>query len=85
MSATDIYDNFKITPPAVSQHLRVLREARLVQIEKTAQKHIYALNPRTMSSLQNWIEQTTDKWNRRFEQLDNVLEVEKRKLPRMRR
>jgi DNA-binding transcriptional ArsR family regulator len=79
MSATDIFDNFNLTNPAVSQHLKVLREAELVQMEKSAQKHLYSLNQKTMHSLENWIKQTTQHWDERFEQLDSILEAEKRK------
>lgn len=79
MTATDIYNNFEITDPAVSQHLKVLREAELVQIEKSAQKHLYSLNPKTMHSLQDWINRTADLWDDRFDKLDGVLDAEKRK------
>jgi DNA-binding transcriptional ArsR family regulator len=79
MSATDIFDNFDLTNPAVSQHLKVLREAELVQMEKSAQKHLYSLNPKTMHGLEDWVKQTTQHWDERFEQLDSILEEEKRK------
>jgi DNA-binding transcriptional ArsR family regulator len=82
MSATEIFDNFDLTNPAVSQHLRVLREAELVQMEKSAQKHLYSLNAKTMHSLEDWIKQTTQHWDERFEQLDSVLKAEKRKTQR---
>jgi DNA-binding transcriptional ArsR family regulator len=79
MSATDIYDNFDISNSAISQHLKVLRDAELVQMEKSAQKHLYGLNPNTMHGIEDWIKQTTRHWDERFEQLDRVLEAEKRK------
>ena len=37
MPATSIYGHFKASPPAISQHLKVLREAKLVRVEKRAQ------------------------------------------------
>jgi DNA-binding transcriptional ArsR family regulator len=79
MSATDISDNFDMSNPAISQHLKVLRLAELVRMEKSAQKHLYSLNPNTMHGLEDWIKQTTQHWDERFEQLDSVLEAEKRK------
>jgi DNA-binding transcriptional ArsR family regulator len=85
MSATDISDNFDMSNPAISQHLKVLREAELVQMEKSAQKHLYSLNPNTMHSLEDWIQETTRHWDERFEQLDSVLEVEKQKTQKKRR
>ena len=85
MSATDIYDNFSMSNPAVSQHLKVLREAELVRIEKSAQRHIYSLNPDNMHSLEGWIKHTTQLWDQRFHRLDNLLAAEKRKRHHMRR
>src|SRR5215831_18333983 len=80
MGATDIYDNFDMSNPAVSQHLKVLREAELVQMEKSAQKHLYRLNYKTMHSLEDWVKRTTQHWDERFDRLDSRLEVEKQKL-----
>ena len=85
MSATDIYDNFSMSNPAVSQHLKVLREAELVRIEKSAQKHIYSLNPDKMHNLEGWIKHTTQLWDQRFYRLDNLLAAEKRKRHHTRR
>ena len=85
MSATDIYDNFSMSNPAVSQHLKVLREAELVRIEKSAQKHIYSLNPDKMHNLEGWIKHTTDLWDQRFDRLDNLLAAEKGKRHHTRR
>ena len=79
MAATDIYDNFTVSHPAISQHLKVLREADLVRLEKSAQKRIYSLNPDTMHQIEDWIKRTTDHWDQRFEQLDKVLQAEKRR------
>lgn len=79
MAATEIYDKFDMTNPAVSQHLKVLRDAELVQMEKSAQKHLYRLNSKTMHSLEDWIKQTTQHWDERFDRLDSLLEAEKQK------
>jgi len=82
MSATSIYDNFTVSHPAVSQHLKVLREAELVHLEKSAQRHIYSLNPDAMHELGEWVKQMTQLWDERFDRLDKVLEVQKRKMLR---
>jgi DNA-binding transcriptional ArsR family regulator len=84
MTATDIYSNFDVTPPAVSQHLKVLRQANLVQLEKSAQKHLYSLNPKKMHDLEDWVKQTTEHWKERFDRLDTLLEAERRKIERRR-
>jgi DNA-binding transcriptional ArsR family regulator len=79
LSATAIYEQFPITPQAVSQHLKVLREAHLVEMEKRAQKHVYRLNPQTLSQFEAWIQQMQQRWEERFAALDTVLEREKKK------
>ena len=79
MTASDIYKNFQMTNPAVSQHLKILREAELVRIEKDAQKHLYSLNPEKIRDLEDWVRQTLNLWEKRFERLDRVLEAEKKR------
>ncbi|GAC1565182.1 MAG: metalloregulator ArsR/SmtB family transcription factor [Ktedonobacteraceae bacterium] len=79
LSATAIYERFPVSPQAVSQHLKVLREAHLVEMEKRAQKRLYRLNPQTLSQFEEWVTQTKQRWSERFDALDTVLESEKKK------
>ncbi|PQP89141.1 metalloregulator ArsR/SmtB family transcription factor, partial [Paenibacillus sp. AR247] len=44
LSATQIYERFDVSPQAISQHLKILRETQLVRVEKRAQQRIYSLN-----------------------------------------
>ena len=80
LSATAIYEQFPVSPQAVSQHLKVLREAHLVEMEKRAQKHVYRLNPQTLSQFEAWVSHMKQRWSESFEVLDAVLEIEKKKL-----
>jgi DNA-binding transcriptional ArsR family regulator len=80
LSATDIYNNFTVSPQAISQHLKVLREAELVRVEKKAQRRIYQINPDAMLELSEWIAKVTELWNERFDALDEVLAEEKKKI-----
>src|SRR5436190_1305355 len=79
MAAT-IYEQFPVSPQAVSQHLKVLREAHLVEMEKQAQQHIYRLNLQTLSQFEAWVQHMKQRWEERFSALDTVLEIEKQKL-----
>jgi len=79
LSATAIYEHFPVSPQAISQHLKVLREAHLVEMEKRAQKRLYRLNPQTLSQFEAWIQQVQQRWSERFDALDVVLEHEKKK------
>ncbi|MBP1949331.1 ArsR/SmtB family transcription factor [Virgibacillus litoralis] len=79
LTATDIYDRFNISPPAISQHLKILREANLVRMEKKAQQRIYQLNPDAIIELEEWANHITQLWTQRFDALDKVLETEMKK------
>ena len=79
LSATAIYEKFSVSPQAISQHLKILRKAHLVEMEKHAQKHLYRLNPQTLSQFEAWVTQMKQRWSERFDALDAVLEHEKQK------
>jgi len=79
LPATAIYEHFPVSPQAVSQHLKVLREAHLVEMEKHAQKRLYRLNPQTLSQFEAWVQQMQRRCEERFAALDAILESEKQK------
>jgi DNA-binding transcriptional ArsR family regulator len=79
LTATAISDKFKVTPAAISQHLKVLREADLVSMEKRAQQHIYRINPQKMLEFQKWVQKLTKVYDERFDRLDALLEIQKKK------
>lgn len=80
MPASAIYKRFKSSPPAVSQHLKALKEANLVRVEKRAQQRIYYINPEPMKKLEEWIRQFTDRLESQYQRLDRVLAIETQKL-----
>ena len=79
LSATAIYEQFPVSPQAISQHLKILREANLVEMEKRAQKRLYSLNLQTLSQFEAWVQQMQQRMSERFDALDQVLEREKKK------
>ena len=79
LSATDICDRFDASPPAISQHLKALRDARLVRIEKRGRQRIYTIDPGGMLVLEEWAVRTRERWSERFDRLDSFLEVGKKK------
>ncbi|MGZ3548713.1 MAG: ArsR/SmtB family transcription factor [Vulcanimicrobiaceae bacterium] len=54
-SAGDLVREFTMTQPAVSQHLRALRNARLVQVRNEAQRRMYSLDPRGLAEMDAWL------------------------------
>jgi DNA-binding transcriptional ArsR family regulator len=79
LTATDISDTFKISPPAISQHLKVLREAKLVEMEKKAQTRIYTINTNGLQELEEWTRKMRDSWEKKFNRLDTILKDLKQK------
>lgn len=73
MSAGDIARRFEMSGPAISQHLKILKEARLVRVRAEAQKRIYALNDEGFSELQQWIENIRRFWTPRLDALEREL------------
>jgi DNA-binding transcriptional ArsR family regulator len=81
LPASEIAGRFPVSAPAISQHLKVLREAGLVRVEKQAQQRIYRINRATMLEMEQWIRQVRELWDERFDALDRVLEAEKARQP----
>jgi DNA-binding transcriptional ArsR family regulator len=54
-TVNEIAGNLAIARPGVSRHLRILREAGLVQVRKDAQRRIYALDPAPLAELDDWL------------------------------
>ncbi len=79
LPASEISAKFNITPAAISQHLKILRESELVLMEKRAQQRIYQINTAKILELEHWIKKLTELWDARFTALDKLLEREKLK------
>lgn len=73
MTPNAIAEHFDTTRQAVSKHLRILTECRLVKQERSGREIYYQLNPTKMKEIDKWLEQFRKIWEDRFNQLDNVL------------
>jgi DNA-binding transcriptional ArsR family regulator len=73
LTSTEISKNFQITPPAISQHLKILKEANVLNVKKDAQKRIYTLNDSGMVEVEKWLLDIRNLWNRRLDRLDKYL------------
>ena len=79
LPAARIVEQFPVSPPAISQHLKILREADLVRVEKRAQQRIYQLNPAAVQEVGQWAARLARQWDQRFDRLEQVLKVESQK------
>jgi DNA-binding transcriptional ArsR family regulator len=69
----DLASQFDMSRPAVSQHLKVLREAGLVSVRKDAQRRIYRLNAEGLDQLEEWLESVKRFWGARLDDLERAL------------
>src|SRR5215510_12907542 len=58
-----------VSRPGVSRHLRVLREAGLVDVRQEAQRRIYSLRPRPLAEVDEWLSQYRALWEQRLDAL----------------
>ena len=67
---------FPISRPAVSKHLRVLRQARLVQERRSGRHRFYHLNPEPLKAVDRWLKQYRVFWNAKLGQLKALVEAD---------
>lgn len=58
-----------IARPGVSRHLRVLREAGLVEVHREAQRRIYELRPEPLAEVDEWLSRYRALWEKRLDAL----------------
>jgi DNA-binding transcriptional ArsR family regulator len=75
VSAGQIGAKFSVSSPAISQHLKVLKEAELVRVERRAQQRLYRVNPDALVEFEQWAKRTRQLWSQRFDKLDEVLKI----------
>jgi DNA-binding transcriptional ArsR family regulator len=78
-SAGELASHFAVSRPAVSRHLRVLREAGLVKSRGEAQRRLYSLDPAPLAELDEWLGRYRAFWSQRLDALDTELRRARRK------
>jgi DNA-binding transcriptional ArsR family regulator len=77
-TAGELAEALPIARPGVSRHLRVLREAGLVEVEQQAQWRIYRLRPEPLVELDSWLGRYRVLWERRLDALHTEIARGKR-------
>lgn len=70
LPASAISREFDMSAPAISQHLKILREAGVLRMKKDAQRRLYSLNPSGMDEVSGWVLDVIEVWHRRMDRLD---------------
>ena len=73
LSSGDIASRFEVSAPAVSQHLKILREAKLVTARAQAQKRIYELDREGVSEVADWVNDLRKFWAGKLDALEAEL------------
>lgn len=73
-SAGELGEGFAISQPAVSRHLRVLREAGLVAARAEAQQRVYRLRPEKLREVDDWLARYRKFWDERLDALQAYVE-----------
>lgn len=79
MTPNAIAENFHTTRQAVSKHLRILTECELVKQEFQGREIYYSLDIDKMKEIDTWLQQYRKIWETRFNQLDKILLINKKK------
>jgi DNA-binding transcriptional ArsR family regulator len=70
----ELVERLSMSQPAVSKHLRVLRESGLVDVRVDAQRRVYRLRPEGLREVDAWIEPYRQLWTDRLDRLDRHLQ-----------
>lgn len=72
-SAGEIAEPFPISKPAISRHLRILEEARLIERRIDRQWRLYRIRPEAIRSVGDWVERYRRFWSGSLDRLERVL------------
>ena len=71
---TELASGFRVSRPAISRHLKVLRRARLVREKREGRRRIYQLEPARIREVANWAEEYRTFWHMNITSLKKHLE-----------
>lgn len=73
-SVAELVDAVGMHQPGVSRHLKVLRDAGLVEVRRDAQRRLYRIRPEPLMEIDAWLEPYRAEWAARLDSLDRHLE-----------
>jgi DNA-binding transcriptional ArsR family regulator len=79
MNLNTIAENFDMSRPAISQHIKILTECGMVVIKQQGRERYCEAKLETLSEVTDWVDQYRQLWNKKFNSLDTYLEKIKSK------
>lgn len=77
-TASELAALLPIARPGVSRHLRVLREAGMVEVRQEAQRRVYSLRPQPLTEVNDWLSRYLTMWDQRLDALHTEIARGKR-------
>lgn len=74
LTINELAENFDISRPAVSKHLKVLHEAGMINISDQGRERYCELNPRGFTELRNWLDYYEQFWHQKLGNLEKLLD-----------
>lgn len=71
----ELVDGLQLSQPAVSKHLRILREAGLVAVRGDAQRRLYSVRPEPLRAIDDWLEPYRRMWAASLDRLETHLDT----------
>ena len=78
-TAGELVEEFDMSAPAISQHLKVLKQAHFVRARVDGQHRIYELDPAGFTELENWLGGVRQFWQSRLDRLESELRKKNRR------
>jgi DNA-binding transcriptional ArsR family regulator len=75
----ELVDRLGASQPAVSKHLRILREAGLVEARVDAQRRLYRIRPEPLAELDDWLASYRRLWTTHLDRLEGHLDQRRSK------
>ena len=79
LNLNSIAENFDVSRPAISQHIKILTECGLIVIKKQGRERYCETSLQQLGEVSNWIERYRKLWQEQFNALDDLLEEYKAK------
>lgn len=69
-----IAEHFDISRPAISKHLKILKECELVAIRKEGRESYYSIQPQKLKAVAEWVDQYTRFWEEKLDAFEQYLD-----------
>lgn len=71
----ELVEAIGVSQPAVSKHLRILREAGLVEVRAEAQRRLYRVRAEPLKAMDDWLQPYRSMWSARLDDLERHLDA----------